>query len=638
MIGEATSSSTGIVGYDDIDLPPLLRVGELVEAVPGMVATQHSGTGKANQYFIRGFNLDHGTDFAVSVEGVPVNMRTHGHGQGYLDLNFLIPELVATTAYARGPYDPRNGDFSSAASVDFELYDEIASSASLSAGEYGYLRAFAGGTRAAGSGALTAAVDLAVYDGPWHLEENLEQVKLFGAWGFDVGDGRQARITFQGYDNAWNSTDQVPQRAINSGLIDELGFIDPDLGGESSRYAVTASLDAPGWLLTAYAIDYDFTLYSNFTYLLDDPVDGDEFEQRDSRRVFGLDLHGGTHANDDGWGFDWGGELRYDDIDSVALYNTVARTRVGTLREDAVEELSVGVWGEARYAVTESLRAALGLRADYYEWDVSAFRDANSGSGDDAIVSPSLSLAWQVHENAEAYANWGQGFHSNDVRGATIAVDPGSGFAANPVDVLTGSDGAEIGLRLERGERFNATLTAFWLELDSELVYVGDAGTTEANGATQRTGFEGSLFWQATDWLATNVAYTTTRARFLEDEGAGTYIPGAVESTLTMGLNAAWENGWRASARLRWLSSAPLVEDDSIRSNASVLVNVGGAYRRGPFEYRLDVFNLLDSSDDDIAYYYASRLAGEPAGGVEDIHLHPLEPRSLRASVTYSWQ
>ena len=238
QIGLATSASTGLVGYDDIQLPPMLRVGELVEAVPGMVATQHSGTGKANQYFIRGFNLDHGTDFAVSVEGVPINMRSHGHGQGYLDLNFVIPELVQTTRYQRGPYSAQVGDFSSAASVDFGLYDRLDEKLlSLSVGEYGYYRALAAGSADLARSAVTGALDITRYQGPWELDEDLEQLKAFGVFARKLGDA-DLRITVQGYSSEWDATDQIPRRAVLSGLISQRGNVDDDLGGETSRYAL----------------------------------------------------------------------------------------------------------------------------------------------------------------------------------------------------------------------------------------------------------------------------------------------------------------------------------------------------------------------------------------------------------------
>ena len=639
VIGVAESASEGLVGYDDIRLVPLLRVGELVEAVPGMVATQHSGTGKANQYFLRGFNLDHGTDFSAHAEGVPLNMRTHGHGQGYLDLNFMIPELVATTRYRKGPYSAEVGDFSSAGSVGFRFYDRLDESmAEFSAGEFGFLRTLFAGSTDLGDGALTGAIDVTRYDGPWALDENLEQQKLYLSYLTDVG-AAEAKFTLQGYWSDWDSTDQIPQRAVQSGLIDELGFIDPDLGGQTDRVALTGALDFGTWDVSAYVIDYDFTLFSNFTYLLDDPVLGDEFEQRDERRVYGARLGGDLNRTlaDRPLVIQWGGDLRFDDISEVGLYRTTARERNATVRQDAVEEWSLGAFVEAQWALTDRLRTTVGVRADVYDWDVSALRSDNSGSGDDTLVNPKFGLAYRFTDGVEGYFNYGRGMHSNDVRGTTIRVDPATGVPVDPVEALVQSEGAEFGLRLESGERFNATLAAFWLELDSELVFVGDAGGTEANDGSERLGVEASAFWQANEWLAINAAYTYTDAEFQDVPGSLSYIPGAIESNFTLGLNAAWQNGVSASLRLRHLGEAPLIEDNSVRADTSTVVNLGAAYRRDRIEWRLDVFNALDSNDYDIAYFYASRLPGEGVDGVEDVHFHPLEPRSVRASVNLFW-
>ena len=637
-VGSAQSASEGLVGYDDIQLPPLLRVGELVEAVPGMVATQHSGTGKANQYFLRGFNLDHGTDFSATLDGLPINMRTHGHGQGYLDLNFLIPELVETTTYRKGPYSARTGDFSSAGSVEFAYRDRLDEGVVQGVfGENAYGRGLLAGTIGLGDGYLTGAVDATTYEGPWDLDEDLEQYKLYLAYAFDAAGGR-ARVSLHGYDGAWDATDQIPRRAVEAGLIDELGYIDPDLGGDTQRWSLTGTFEHELFSAGAYFVDYSLSLFSNFTYFLDDPVDGDEFEQRDDRTVTGVWLKG-ERVFDPGrpTTLRWGGDIRYDDIDEVGLYGTVGRTRTDVTRSDTVEELSGSLWTEAEVAVTDRLRTTVGVRADAYDWDVSAIEMENSGSGDDSLISPKMSLAYRFTDGFEGYASWAKGFHSNDVRGATITIDPVTGDPADAVDVLVESEGAELGVRWERGRRFNMTLAAFWLELDSELVYVGDAGTTEPNDGTERNGIEATAFWQATDWLALYSAYTWTDAEFESDQGGGREIPGAVEGTFVLGLNGVWPNGFGVSARLRHLSEAPLIEDDSVRSEDSWLLNAGLAYRLGAFEYRLDVFNALDSDDDDISYFYASRLPGEGPDGVEDVHFHPLEPRTVRASLTWHW-
>ncbi len=640
QVGTAMSASEGLVGYDDLKLPPRLRVGELVEVVPGMVATQHSGTGKANQYFIRGFNLDHGTDFAASVDGVPVNLRSHGHGQGYLDLNFLIPELVETARYQRGPYSARAGDFSSAASVEFKLYERIdAPILTAAVGNFGYRRSLAAGSFGTGTSDLTAAVDVTRYEGPWDLDEDLDQLKVHAAYSGRLGRA-DGRITLQGYRSEWNATDQIPDRAVLSGALGRFGNIDDDLGGESSRLALTAALNFGNWSARAYAIDYDFRLYSNFTYFLEDPEQGDEFEQLDRRRVYGVGVESDTSIGHTSAGMRlrWGADVRLDDIGELGLFATTARDRTRRIRSDRVRELSAAAWSELEWRLNSRLRAALGARLDGFDWRVRAARDVNSGDGRDSIFSPKLAIAWQVADFAEAYVNAGRSFHSNDVRGTTIAIDPVSGGSAEAVPALVRSEGAEIGIRLERSRDFNATLTAFRLDLDSELVYVGDAGATEANGATTRQGLETSVFWQLNDVLALDAAYTTTNAEFRDAESDGRDIPGAVESTFVVGASAAWSGRWSASVRTRWLSGAPLVEDGSVRSGASTLVNAGLTYRTGPVTARLEVFNLLDSADADIAYFYASRLRDEPNAGVEDIHFHPLEPRSVRLSLTWHWE
>ena len=634
VIGVADSASEGVVAYDDIRLPPMLRVGELVEAVPGMVATQHSGTGKANQYFLRGFNLDHGTDFSAFVDGVPVNMRTHGHGQGYLDLNFIIPELVEKTSYSKGPYAVDVGDFSSAGSVEFEMYETLAESFfNVTAGLHDYYRAVAATSGELAGGTVTGAYDYTSYAGPWELDEDLSQTRFYASYAGSAWD-LDTHFALLGYSGSWNASDQLPRRAVDSGQVDELGNIDPYLGGRTDRYSLTGNIGNEIWQATAYMVDYDFGLYSNFTYLLDDPVNGDQFEQIDDRRIYGLKVDGSldTPAR-----FNWGGDLRYDAIAKVGLFKTTERERRETVRTDSVDQFSASAYAELEFNPLTDLRASVGVRADYFSWDVDALRAENSGTGDDLLFSPKLNVAYRLNDSAELYANWGFGFHSNDVRGNTISVDPVTGDPVDAVDPTVQSNGAELGFRVERDERFNATATAFWLNLDSELLFVGDAGTTEALGSSTRIGVEFSTFIQATDWLAVNFAYTYTDSSFDDNAAGGRKIPGAIESSATLGLNGAWSNGLFVSARARYLGTAPLVEDNSVRSPSSLLVNIGGGYRLDRFSFRLDLFNLLDSNDYDIAYFYASRLPGEDAGGVEDVHFRPLEPRSIRTSVTYHW-
>ncbi len=635
LIGQAASASEGIVGFDDIQLPPLLRVGELTEAVPGMVATQHSGTGKANQYFLRGFNLDHGTDFSARADGVPLNMRSHGHGQGYLDLNFLIPELVQKTKYRKGPYSVLAGDFSAAGSVDFSYYDRLPMSViKTTMGEHGYRRGLLIGNGPLEGGDLVVGLDVTRYDGPWDIEEDLSQEKLY--LGYHATEARNDwHVKFNAYQSEWLATDQIPQRAIDAGMIGRLGAIDPDLGGETRRLSLAAGIDMDQWQIEAYGLSYDFRLFSNFTYFLDDPVNGDEFEQRDKRNVFGLLINGEQALSTLPLVYRWGVEVRHDDVQEVGLYRTQARVRSGIIRQDSLEESSLSGYMELDWSATERLRATLGLRADVYHYDVDALRAANSGSGSDQQLSPKVSLAFTLAPSVELYANYGRSMHSNDVRGVTINEDPVSGAVADSVDLLIPADGAEFGVRFEKDQRFNFSAVAYWLRLDSELVFVGDAGGTEANNGSRRRGIEINSFYRPVDWLALNASYTKNDAHYEDTVRGQDEIPGAIESTFSLGINTVWQNGFSGSLRARYLGESPLTEDGSVMSRSSTLVNGAIAYQSGPLEVRFDVFNLTGSDDQDIAYLYESRLPGEAAAGVSDIHFHPLEPRSMR--LTFSW-
>ncbi|MEM1232245.1 MAG: TonB-dependent receptor [Pseudomonadota bacterium] len=639
-IGLVSAASEGAVAAQDIRLPPLLRTGELVEAVPGMVATQHAGTGKANQYFLRGFNLDHGTDFSAFLDGVPINQRTHGHGQGYLDLNFLIPELVARTEFQKGPYRANRGDFSSAGSASFRYYQALPENLlKLTWGENDYGRALAAGSGRLGDGSWVAAADVTRGEGPWLLDEDLEQDRWHLGYSRSLGDFN-ARVATNGYRSSWTSTDQIPERAVADGRLDRRGAVDPTLGGRASRYGLNASLENERWELRSYLVRSRLDLFSNFTYLLEDPLQGDQFRQRDQRLTYGasarrqqpftLGRNAGTLT--------LGVSARHDDIDDLQLTRSAARTPIAPVRDDAVEVSSVSSYADAELRIGERLRVRPGLRFDYQRYTVDARNPANDGRDSQTLVSPSLNLAWRASERLEFYGNWGRGHHSNDVRGASIRVDPVSGEPAERVDLFARSRGAELGVRFEPSPAFNASVTAFTLDLESELVFIGDGGATEPNGATERLGMELAAFWQPLPWLAMNLDYTHTRARFTRDaEGGGRRIPGTIASTLSAGLFGSWANGLSSSLRLRMLGPAPLTEDNSVRSDRSVMVNAGVSYRTGAVTVALDCFNLFDSRDADIAYFYASRLPGEPLEGVEDIHSHPLQPRTVRGSVTFSF-
>ncbi len=640
LVGEAISASEGIVGQADIADRPLLRTGDLLEFVPGLVATQHSGSGKANQYFLRGFNLDHGTDFATFVDGMPVNMRTHGHGQGWTDLNFLIPETVEQLDYRKGTYYADVGDFSSTGSVRFQLADKVPRGvADLTVGEDGYVRGVLVDTTRAGAGDLLYGVELQTYDGPWtDINEDVRKASALLRYSADVAGGR-AHVNVMGYRNEWNSADQIPQRAVEQGLIDEFGSLDTTVGGEASRYSLSGgwkgTLMGGDFQAEVYAIDSKLDLYSNFTYFLDDPLNGDQFNQVDERKLYGFVASQQWDVGRSRWRV--GAEGRYDDIDRVGLFRTAARQRVSTVREDAVKEGSLGVFLANEFRLTDQVRTYLGVRHDEYDFEVDSSLPANSGDASDGITSFKASVAYRPNASMEFYASYGTGFHSNDARGTTITVDPVSGDPTPRVDPLVGSKGGEIGSRFQFSNRLHATLAVWTLKLESELLFVGDAGNTEASRPSRRNGSELGLYWFPSERYRANLEASYTRSRFEDDDAVGKEIPGSIPLVVSSGVTAHYDNGWLASAQLKHFGKYPLIEDNSVASAGSTIVNlrVGREWDRvGLF---LDVLNLLGSDDHDIDYFYASRQQGEPSSGIEDIHYHVFPSRSLRLSLRYTF-
>lgn len=648
LIGEAVSASEGIVGQKEIALRPLLRTGEVLELVPGLVVTQHSGTGKANQYFLRGFNLDHGTDFATFVDGMPVNMRTHGHGQGYTDLNFLIPETIGQLSYKKGAYYADVGDFSGAGSAHFRTADGLEhGTAEVSAGEDDYYRLLLMNSFQFAGGATLVAVEGNRYDGPWtDIREDLDKTNLLLKHTVPLNDGKFT-MALMAYDNSWNSADQIPLRAVDRGIIDELGSIDDTVGGESSRYSLSIDWESGGWQGSAYVIDYDLNLWSNFTYFLDDETNGDQFEQVDRRKIYGGQLSYLMDGQLAGRSMQnrFGAELRVDDIDEVGLYQTRARDRRGVIRSDEVTESSIGFYWENRLNWSDRLRTVFGARYDYFDFDVddkagvnanSVNLGVNSGTAHDDLVSLKGSLIYELNTDWEVYASAGQGFHSNDARGTTIRVDPSDGSPVTAVDPLVRSLGYEAGLRGYIGNQLNASLALWALELDSELLFVGDAGNTEPSRASERYGVELTTYYRFTDEWSLDVEYAYTDAEFSKSAPEGNEIPGAIEHVFQAGLNADLNNGWFGSLRVRYFGERPLIEDGSIKSDSSTVWNLRAGYRERDWTFKADILNLTDSDDHDIDYYYASRLSGEPSGlATEDIHYHVIEPRTLRVSLSY---
>lgn len=648
LLGEAVSASEGIVGQKEIGLRPLLRTGEVMEWVPGMVVTQHSGTGKANQYFLRGFNLDHGSDFATVIDGMPVNMRTHGHGQGYTDLNFLIPEAIGQLSYKKGAYYADVGDFSGAGSAHITTANRLERGlVDITLGEDNYSRLLAMNSVESEFGTTLVALEANRYDGPWSdIDEDVDKLNLLLKQTVALQDGYLS-VALMAYDNQWNSADQIPARAVEQGIIDDLGSLDDSVGGESSRYSLSVNWQQAGWQGAAYLIRYDLNLWSNFTYFLDDETNGDQFEQVDERLIYGGQLSYLSSGEFAGRAITnrVGLELRIDDIAEVGLYHSQARQRRGAIRSDRVDELSSGLYWENRLTWSSRLRSVVGLRYDYYDFEVNDRVGSNSngvdlrqngGNADDDLISVKASLVYSLNDDWEGYVSAGQGFHSNDARGTTIDVDPADGSNVDPVDPLVRSLGYEVGLRGFISDRINTSIALWRLELDSELLFVGDAGNTEASRASERQGLELTSYYHFSDAVSLDIEYAYTDTEFSASAPEGNHIPGAIKHVFQAGLNADFASGWFGSLRLRYFGERPLIEDGSVKSDPSTIVNLRVGYRIADWIFKADLLNLTDSDDHDIDYYYASRLAGEPAGqATDDIHYHVIEPRTLRFSVGY---
>jgi hypothetical protein len=644
LVGIAVAASQGAITSVQLEGRPIMRAGEVLETVPGMIISQHSGEGKANQYYLRGFNLDHGTDFATSVAGVPVNTPTGAHAHGYSDVNFLIPELVSGVQFKKGPYFADEGDFSAAGAASINYVNQLERPlASLSGGNDGWGRVFGAASPRVGDGYLLGAVELNHNDGPWVRPDQYRRIN--SVLRYSRGDNRNGfSVTGMGYWADWDATDQVAQRAITSGRISRFGFLDASDGGKTNRQSVAAEFQrsrGPSSLRgTGYVLRNSLNLFSNFTYFLDDPDNGDQFEQAERRTAAGgrLAYRRLGHFFERHTESVVGVQLRHDWLDPVGLYHTAGRQRLSTTREDEVGQTMAGLYAQSEVEWTRAVRTTLGLRADGYQFDVTSNNSLNSGDGAAGLVSPKFSAAFGPWAATEFYVNAGMGFHSNDARGAVIRVDPKTGEFADRVTPLVRARGAEVGVRTVRIRGLQSTATLWYLGLDSELLFVGDAGTTEAGRPSRRLGLEWTNYARLRPWLTLDADFSLSRARFADDDPAGRSIPGALDRVISAGVTLSPQRPLFGSLRVRHFGPRPLIEDASVTSSSTTLWNAEAGYRvANGARVVLEVFNLFDADVSDIDYFYPSRLPGEPSEGIEDVHTHPSLPRSARVALQLSF-
>jgi hypothetical protein len=648
LVGVASAGSEGAITAAQLAVRPVNRATEVLETVPGLIISQHSGEGKANQYYLRGFNLDHGFDFAQTVAGIPVNMPTHAHAQGYADSNFLIPELVSGVQYRKGPYYAENGDFSSAGSANINYFNVLERPiVSVTGGSFNYGRFFGAATPRLGDGNLLTAFEWERDNGPWVSPNNKD--KYNGVVRYSQGNSRNGlSLTFLGFSNHWHSTDQIPQRAVDSGAIDRFGFIEETDGGETYRYAGIFDWQRSdandSTRITGYVQRYGVQLFHNFTYFLNDPENGDQFEQFERRWTTGAKVTHrrigriGGKSSESLIGLD----LRNDSVGGpLGLYHTRETVRLATIRADDVDQRSVGVFGETQIELSRFVRTTFGLRGDIYNWNVTANNPLNSGEKTSGILSPKVSAAFGPWHSTEFYANWGLGYHSNSGLGITLQVDPVSGDPASTSPAFARAQGAEFGARTVAIRGLQTTATLWYLDFDSELIYVGDSGSTEEGPASRRYGVEVTNYVYPNRWVALDLDVSFSRARFLDLPQGEDFVPGALNRVISAGIAvnppAGVPSGIFGGFRLRHFGPRPLIEDNSVESRSTSIYNGEVGYK---FSDRVrltaEAYNMFDAKVSDIDYFFESRLRDEPEP-VEDIHFHAAIPRSARLTLRVSF-
>jgi hydrogenase/urease accessory protein HupE len=672
LIGVADSATEGTVGADELAARPILRDGEIMETIPGMIITQHAGGGKANQYFLRGFNLDHGTDFATYLDDMPLNLPSHAHGEGYSDMNTVIPEFVQRLDYEKGPYYAEVGNYGSAGAAHLVFYQTLPQDfVTVEGGMFGFERGVFGISQKVGSGNLLYGGEALHDDGPWVHPDDYS--KFNGLLTYSQGDvANGCSITGRADHGKWSSSDQLAEDAIP--LVGYYGTLNPTDGGNSERYSLQAEWhrqdENSETKIMAYGFYYELDLFSDFTYYLTDTNRGDQFEQQDRRWVGGVDAR---HTISSQWfGSEvensFGLQVRNDWINN-GLYQTEDRVRVNkldsatgtvlpaTVEADYFTDTDVGIYAENKVQWTDKFRSVLALRGDLDYFDVTSLvNPANSGTSATLLPEPKMSLILGPWAKTEFYVQGGFSFHSNDGRGATQTVEPVSAvnpYPGTPVSRIPGliqTKGAEIGARTLALPHLQSTLSLWYLYSDSELLQDGDTGSTVASKEPDyRFGVEWANYYTPVKHVAFDFDLAESTARFTSADPSdaapvspgsttlgpgGTRVPEAVGTVISSGITLFDERGFSASLRLRYFGARDLTSDGIYRSAATLLVNAEAGYQiNKTWRIFAEFLNVLDSRNHDIDYAYTSRITPTATPVFTDV-FHPVEPFQVRAGVT----
>lgn len=637
----SAASSTTVRGID-LAIRPRASSQDLLRLAPGLVISQHAGGGKAEQIFLRGFDADHGTDVAISVDGTPVNMVSHAHGQGYADLHFVIPEVVEAVEVNKGPFSATDGDFATAGSVMLRTRDRIsgavmqARGGSFGTGNLLMMLPFGGAAHESG-GFVAASADRS--DGPFEASQNFRRYNLFSKWTRPLGNA-DLIATVSGFRADWDASGQIPGRAVQVGTITRFGAIDPTEGGDTRRY--DASLEyrsrpdaSQQWSVRAWAAHYYLDLFSNFTFLLNDSINGDGIEQVDDRYLGGFQARYGRAAGmlgRNGWA-SAGTGARIDRIDAM-LASQRERSRLAVRTDDRIDQRHGFAWARYDLQLASRVRIDFGMRADAFQFDVRdrLNEDTNElprGTGivSQAIISPKVNLAWDATDQVTVFANAASGFHSNHARDAILA--------SGGERVLPRARGSEVGAR-HTWSGGSIAVAAWLLDLQSELIYVGDEGVTEPVGRTRRTGLDIEGRVQLLDWLWLDADLNLNRARLRDEDDGEDYVPLAPRLTSNAGLTVRELGRVSGGARVRHIGSRPADESGSVTAQGSTIAEV---FARFAATSRANIFfaidNLFDARWNEAQFSTTSRLPGEPAAGITELHFTPGAPRSVQIGLEY---
>lgn len=644
------SASEGSIKSDKINQRPLYSVGDIADLVPGVVSTGHSGLGKANQYFLRGFNLDHGTDFSTSIDGVLINNPSHVHGQGYNDINFIIPEIIQEIKFKKGVYSSEDGNFSSAGSMRIQYKNELERGISkIEAGSFGHRRILVADSYKLGLGKLLIANEVYNFNGPWSNPDHYK--KLNSVIGYGISDENKGfQIKWSGYKGTWNATNQVPERAFNIGKnefdpynngLNRFDTADSSDGGKSARSSLTLDFYLKNsksiTKILAYHVYYDLDLFSNFTLYLKNPDRGDQIEQKEFRNNSGVQFSHTFKTNffDLESNHTFGIHFRRDYIQN-SLSNTQSRIKWNATKDNRIIETNLSPYYENQTIWSDRVKTQIGVRGEFFHFNVEDRLGLNPFDGSKRtdqtarLINPKFGMVIGIFPKTNLYLNAGYGFHSNDARGLLIPF--------NKITPLSRSRGQEIGLQFLNNKNLTTSLTLWRLDLDSELVFLGDEGTTSPTRGSNRKGIEFNNTYNIWKELSVSGEFAISSAKYNRYEFTGNHVPLSARRIFASTIHYE-NNDFSTSLQVKYFGPRPLDELDSVRS--SPITNVNFMFAKNIFNswnFRFEIFNLMNKSMDRIQYYYPTRLRYEPIGpdegGYNDKVVSPMPGRNFRFVIT----